>query len=513
MPNTPKKIKDPTEAALSAIQDVLSIRDEVTPEPQPNAAPAIETQPEAPVLDDASFEPPWRQTDAPSEVDSEKSGIPLPRMSQVQVLPDLSLSVGWAEGPRTGTADVVDLSPVINTYKFYRPLRKNKELFQTAHLVDDGHAIEWGDGTIDMSAELIEDIASQTMRPQDFAEFLEHNKLTQEAAAALLGYSRRQIGYYLTTGPIPRVVALACYGYEARSSVCEERQRVAGSAQVAEEARMMLSQVTQIFTDFKREFKQIKSEVLREVETTRDELHKCFELPEAVAKSAAQMRRIVDQVEALAELHRVVARHAGRVDEMGPSGVPHPERVTAPHAPVLHSRPDITGMSTQPIAARRSEAPPVSAANARVGWPSELLTRPLPENELAKPAVREPRQEAPAAERSTIRFMDSLAFDIARMVDHDAIAELWERYTRGERNVFSRKLYTSQGQRAFDDIRKQYDRDREFKLTVDRYIGEFERLLEEVARDDRGQAMARTYLTSEIGKVYTLLAHASRRFD
>jgi hypothetical protein len=109
--------------------------------------------------------------------------------------------------------------------------------------------------------------------------------------------------------------------------------------------------------------------------------------------------------------------------------------------------------------------------------------------------------------------MDSLAFDIARMVDHDAIAELWERYTRGERNVFSRKLYTSQGQRAFDDIRKQYDRDREFKLTVDRYIGEFEQLLEEVARDDRGQAMARTYLTSETGKVYTLLAHASRRFD
>ena len=84
--------------------------------------------------------------------------------SQVQVLPDLSLSVGWAEGPRTGTADVVDLSPVINTYKFYRPLRKNKELFQTAHLVDDGNAIEWGDGTIDMSAELIEDIAARRWR-------------------------------------------------------------------------------------------------------------------------------------------------------------------------------------------------------------------------------------------------------------------------------------------------------------------------------------------------------------
>jgi hypothetical protein len=38
-------------------------------------------------------------------------------------------------------------------------------------------------------------------------------------------------------------------------------------------------------------------------------------------------------------------------------------------------------------------------------------------------------------------------------------------------------------------------------------------LLEEVSRDDRGQAVARTYLTSETGKVYTMLAHAAGRFD
>ena len=48
---------------------------------------------------------------------------------------------------------------------------------------------------------------------------------------------------------------------------------------------------------------------------------------------------------------------------------------------------------------------------------------------------------------------------------------------------------------------------------VDRYIAEFERLLEEVSRDDRGQVVARTYLTSETGKVYTMLAHAAGRFD
>ena len=109
--------------------------------------------------------------------------------------------------------------------------------------------------------------------------------------------------------------------------------------------------------------------------------------------------------------------------------------------------------------------------------------------------------------------LDSIAVDIARMIDHEAAAELWDRYKRGERNVFTRKLYTMQGQRAFEEIRRKYRSDREFMQTVDRYIAEFERLLDEVSRDDRGQMVARTYLTSETGKVYTMLAHAAGRFD
>jgi hypothetical protein len=69
-----------------------------------------------------------------------------------------------------------------------------------------------------------------------------------------------------------------------------------------------------------------------------------------------------------------------------------------------------------------------------------------------------------------------------------------------------------QGQKTFDEIRRKYRSDRDFKQTVDRYVAEFERLLEEVSRDDRGQVVARTYLTSETGKVYTMLAHAAGRF-
>jgi hypothetical protein len=173
-------------------------------------------------------------------------------------------------------------------------------------------------------------------------------------------------------------------------------------------------------------------------------------------------------------------------------------------------RADITSAAP---AARRTEAPSLSPAqgSSKTGWLSDLLTR-ASSPEPAPPPPEPPRGDDRPPHHS-IESLDSLAVDIARMIDHDAAAELWDRYKRGERNVFTRKLYTMQGQRAFDEIRRKYRADREFMQTVDRYITEFERLLDEVSRDDRGQVVARTYLTSETGKVYTMLAHAAGRFD
>ena len=326
-----------------------------------------------------------------------------------------------------------------------------------------------------------------------------------------------------------------------RSNAEDERKRMGEALhtiyeEATSESNTMFAQAAQRFADVLQGLKSMASEMQHELETTRAELRRgVLELPQETADSAAQMRRvIVDQIEALAELNRIVARHGRGMDAVEPAvrraepmnaglrRVMHDEAEAVltnggPRAESPRQRADITGMSAPAIAGRRAEAPPVSpaqpAVGGRAGWLSELLTRASQEPEPAEPAVREAPQEGPRAERSGIDSLDSLAVDIARMIDHDAAAELWERYNRGERNVFSRKLYTPQGQRAFEEIRKKYRSDRDFTRTVDRYIGEFERLLEEVSRDDRGQVVARTYLTSETGKVYTLLAHAAGRFE
>jgi len=315
----------------------------------------------------------------------------------------------------------------------------------------------------------------------------------------------------------------------------------------------------QMASEMQRELEGTREDVQRELEATRAELRRgVLELPQETAESTAQMRRvIVDQIEALAELNRIVARHGRSIDAVestparrsreetpslaviGGRSEPavrsdsprsEPPRNEPPARPEPRTPPrDVASFAPSPSSRRSSpvETPsaPLPQPPAGRGWLSDLLNRASREDdepEFNRERERKAARSEPLAEsrngderspRHSIESLDSLSVDIARMIDHDAAIDLWDRYKRGERNVFTRRLYTLQGQQAFDEIRKKYRTDREFKQTVDRYVGEFERLLDEVSRDDRGQVVARTYLTSETGKVYTMLAHAAGRFD
>jgi hypothetical protein len=180
------------------------------------------------------------------------------------------------------------------------------------------------------------------------------------------------------------------------------------------------------------------------------------------------------------------------------------------------TQPRVAEPSPRPMVVPKREEPPAPPPPAqrdggpqKSGWLSDLLVRASrdEDEEAGKAAGREERPV------NSIELLDSLSVDIARMIDHDAAVELWDRYKRGERKVFTRRLYTLQGQQTFEEVRRKYRGDAEFRETVDRYVDEFERLLGEVARNDRDSMVAKTYLTSETGKVYTMLAHATGRFD
>jgi hypothetical protein len=101
--------------------------------------------------------------------------------------------------------------------------------------------------------------------------------------------------------------------------------------------------------------------------------------------------------------------------------------------------------------------------------------------------------------------------EIARAIDLRTAADVWQRFRAGERGVLGRHIYTIDGQATFDEMARRYDREADFRTTIDRYIGDFERLLGEAEQADPDGRMLQNYLTSESGRVYLLLAHASGR--
>lgn len=149
-----------------------------------------------------------------NQAESVDTGVPLPLISYVVAKAPSTLIVTWGAGRRAGQVERIDVKPIIASYKIFRPLRKNSELFETAKTIDDGNAVAWDGDDLELSAEAIEQLAEQTMTPEQFGAFMQRHNLIEPAIAAILGYSRRQIGYFKSTGPIPRVVALACKGYE-----------------------------------------------------------------------------------------------------------------------------------------------------------------------------------------------------------------------------------------------------------------------------------------------------------
>lgn len=147
-----------------------------------------------------------------SETDIVQVGPPLPRIDSVQADNEFSVRVTWIGDLDPPLPTRIDLAPIILTYKFYRPLRDNLELFRTVHVANDGTAIAWGkNDEIDMPATAIENLASEAMQNADFRAWLDKNRLTLDAAAAQLGISRRLVAYFASgEKPIPRYIALAC---------------------------------------------------------------------------------------------------------------------------------------------------------------------------------------------------------------------------------------------------------------------------------------------------------------
>ncbi|RUY48837.1 kinesin, partial [Mesorhizobium sp. M7A.F.Ca.CA.001.12.1.1] len=299
----------------------------------------------------------------------------------------------------------------------------------------------------------------------------------------------------------------------------------------------VVDSATKRFADATEEMRRTAGSIKSELDLTRAELKKgVIEMPEEAKESTSAIRRAVsEQINALKELSDIVAKSGRGGDGSEPRNLrpapqapaaraaEPPRRAPAPQPDLRTPQAPLGGPALRGTLdlERPAEAAPrprgdASARTPQGGWVRDLLTAASNDEDLRSAAPTAPveAQRATPAQRSplhVVESLNSLSVDIARAIDHEASIELWNRYRRGERDVFTRRLYTLKGQQTFDEIRRKYQAEAEFRAAVDRYCDDFEKLLKDVSRNDRDNIMAQTYLTSDTGKVYTMLAHASGR--
>ena len=107
--------------------------------------------------------------------------------------------------------------------------------------------------------------------------------------------------------------------------------------------------------------------------------------------------------------------------------------------------------------------------------------------------------------------LQSLAVDMNRVLETTISEDDWRRYNKGETGVFVRKMLGFREKVKLNIVRDKYQRDGEFRDYVTRYLGEFDVLLSQANNLDQGSLLRGTFLASDVGKVYMLLARALGR--
>jgi hypothetical protein len=289
-----------------------------------------------------------------------------------------------------------------------------------------------------------------------------------------------------------------------------------------------LEQMRGQFDTTSRGMRDAAEKTATDLDSLRQEMQRRMEgLPQQTAQATAAIRKaLADQLKEIEAITPVLTRpqiqssssELYRQPQLPPRREPTPE-FEAPQAPQfdVRGRPAggasdqlgaVTGNLAQQLtgASQGERRSPIDyrQPGRRDAWSvGDLLTN-------ADAPGYPPQRPDPYAPRSG-QGQGLRLDEIARAIDRSTAAEVWQRFRAGERGVLGRHLYSLDGQATFDEISRRYDRDQDFRATVDRYIGDFERLLNEAEQNDPEGRMLQNYMTSETGRVYLLLAHASGR--
>lgn len=132
-------------------------------------------------------------------------------IKSARVIGPMMLEITWSTGETLRVNLDDGLRPPMTVLR-------DAALFDQMQVDSWGHALEWPNG-YDLGADTLYGLCREQAglpTARDFNNWMQRNGLSLTTAAETLGMTRRMIAHYRTgSRPIPKVVGLACKGWEA----------------------------------------------------------------------------------------------------------------------------------------------------------------------------------------------------------------------------------------------------------------------------------------------------------
>ena len=246
----------------------------------------------------------------------------------VSAMNEITASTGEATGRvetnianfRDITAQVItDLGQLARQFDIH-----GRELAKAVELIDQSNQ-RTDDSVNERRVQLDSLVATLDIRTEDLEKRLNRFSGLLDESLEAASTRAREVARLVSEASAEGTRAISEQYERVRENAEEERERATGAMralyeQTAGDTQTLFRNANERFAEAVQGMKQMAAEMQRELEATRSELRRgVFELPQETAESAAQMRRvIVDQIEALAELNRIVARHGRNLDAVEP---------------------------------------------------------------------------------------------------------------------------------------------------------------------------------------------------
>ncbi len=323
---------------------------------------------------------------------------------------------------------------------------------------------------------------------------------------------------------------------------------------LSDQVSNQLTALSSKFTDTTRVVRDNTRRASVDLESAQNELQRHAKvLPEAAKQSASAMRRALqDQLSALDALSDLSNRHAytaavsapdhrgdpqRRDREQAPPQPPHDAAFSSPRGGYDYGQPPMEkpGWQNDPQPQRQFQAEPQQAAPAQPPFPEGQPMERRNQWSLGDLLARASEDDAPFMEKDDSyglppiaapftpksanmpshpddTGMDFTMADIASAIDERRVMDIWQRLKRGETDILQQRgLYQRQAQPIVDSVKRRYETDQTFRTIVERYLADFEKMLQDLSRSDPRGAAVQSRLASDDGRIYFVLAHISGR--